>query len=378
MRDGRPLEILCVAGARPNFVKLAPLIAAFDATPNVVARILHTAQHSDARMSRVFFDELEIRDPDVLLDPGAGGHAEQTARVMLGVGAALDERRPDLLLVVGDVASTLAAALAAKQKGVPVAHVEAGLRSFDETMPEEINRLLTDRLSDVLYTTEAQAEANLKREGIDSGRIVFAGNVMIDSLLRCLPRATPFEKSLASLEAPDAFIARARSGYVLATLHRPSNVDQETTLAPLLGALVEISRRAPIVFPVHPRTQRMLARPSLRDVIRSGDILLGPPIGYLAMIGLMRDARLALTDSGGVQEETTGLRTPCLTLRTSTERPATIDCGSNRLIGVEPESIVAAACEILRWGGARVERTPPLWDGKAAERIVADIVSRFG
>jgi UDP-N-acetylglucosamine 2-epimerase (non-hydrolysing) len=377
MNVGRPLEILCVAGARPNFIKLAPIVAAFDATPKLAAQILHTAQHIDARMSQIFFEELEIRWPDLVLESGAGGHAEQTARIMLGVDAAIDQRRPDLLLVVGDVTSTLASALVAKKKGVPVAHVESGLRSFDETMPEEINRLLTDRLSDVLYTTEASAEVNLRREGIDPKRISFVGNVMIDSLLRCLPRATPFERTLAACGASSGLIARAANGYAVATLHRPSNVDHEATLAPLLGALAEISKQIPLVFPVHPRTQRLLERPPLQSILNHKDILLIPPIGYLAMIGLMRDARMVLTDSGGVQEETTCLNVPCLTLRTSTERPVTLTHGLNRLIGVEPDAIVAAAQEHLESGGKECQ-TPPLWDGKAAERITEDIVLRFG
>lgn len=371
------MEILCVAGARPNFIKLAPIVAAFDATPKLAAQILHTAQHIDARMSQIFFEELEIRWPDLVLESGAGGHAEQTARIMLGVDAAIDQRRPDLLLVVGDVTSTLASALVAKKKGVPVAHVESGLRSFDETMPEEINRLLTDRLSDVLYTTEASAEVNLRREGIDPKRISFVGNVMIDSLLRCLPRATPFERTLAACGASSGLIARAANGYAVATLHRPSNVDHEATLAPLLGALAEISKQIPLVFPVHPRTQRLLERPPLQSILNHKDILLIPPIGYLAMIGLMRDARMVLTDSGGVQEETTCLNVPCLTLRTSTERPVTLTHGLNRLIGVEPDAIVAAAQEHLESGGKECQ-TPPLWDGKAAERITEDIVLRFG
>jgi UDP-N-acetylglucosamine 2-epimerase (non-hydrolysing) len=376
MEDSRRLRVMCVAGARPNFVKLAPIVAAIDDHPLCEALILHTGQHYDAQMSSVFFDELGIREPDLSLGIGSGSHAVQTAKVMIGMDAVIDTRRPDVVLVVGDVNSTVAAALVAKKKGVAVAHVEAGLRSFDETMPEEINRLLTDRLSDALYTTEVEAEANLRRERIDPQRIVFVGNVMIDSLLRCLPRAEPFEKTMREAGASDNFLARACSGYAVATLHRPSNVDDPATFGPLLGALAEISRELPIIFPAHPRTQRLVEQSAMLDIIMGRDVLLAEPVGYLSMIGLMRSARLVMTDSGGMQEETTGLGVPCLTLRTSTERPITISDGTNTLVGVSPDAVIGAAKDILATGG-KAGRIPPLWDGKAAKRVIADLVLRF-
>jgi UDP-N-acetylglucosamine 2-epimerase (non-hydrolysing) len=376
MNGSRQVEVICVAGARPNFMKLAPVVAALDGHPACKATVLHTGQHYDAQMSSIFFDELGIRKPDLSLGVGSGSHAVQTAKIMIGMDEVLDARRPGAVLVVGDVNSTIGVALVAKKKGVPIAHVEAGLRSFDETMPEEINRLLTDRLSDVLYTTEAEAEVNLRREGIDPQRILFVGNVMIDSLFHCLPRAKPPEKTMSEAGASDNFLARALSGYAVVTLHRPSNVDDPATLGPLVHALAEISSRVPIVFPVHPRTQRLLAQPAVQDIIDGHDVLLTQPVGYLAMIGLMRGARIVMTDSGGMQEETTGLGVPCLTLRTSTERPITITQGTNTLVGVCPDDIVAAASEILKTGG-KAGRHPPLWDGKAAERIAADLATRF-
>lgn len=373
----RRLRLLCVAGARPNFVKLAPIVAALDETRRIDARILHAGQHLDHNMSRVFFEELGIREPDISLEAGFGGHAEQTAKVMLGVEEATSRWRPGVVLVVGDVNATLASALVAKKKGIRVVHVEAGLRSFDDEMPEEINRALTDRLSDALYTTEAEAEANLRREGVDPAKILFVGNVMIDSLHRCLPRAVPPEATLAAAGASKDLIARASDGYVVATLHRPSNVDREETLAPLLGALAEIACEAPVIFPVHPRTRKLIDQPALDRIFRDRDLLTTPPLGYLSMIGLMRRARLVLTDSGGVQEETTGLGVPCLTLRTSTERPITITHGTNMLVGVDPAAILAASRQILA-GRSKAGRTPPLWDGNAAPRIARDIVERFG
>ena len=366
-------RILCVVGARPNFIKIAPVVMALRARPGLAVRLVHTGQHYDDAMSAVFFEELGIPAPDVGLGIGPGSHAAQIAAVMRGVEPVIDAWAPSLLLIVGDVNSTLAAALVAVTRGLPIAHVEAGLRSFDRTMPEEINRVLTDQISELLFTTERGAEANLRREGIAPERVHFVGNVMIDSLRAGLARAVPADAILAG--ADEAAAARARrEGFALATLHRPANVDDPAALARLLGALTRIAERLPVVFPVHPRTAGRIAAAGLEPALARADVLRLPPLGYLRMLGLMRAARLVLTDSGGIQEETTGLGVPCLTLRPNTERPITVEQGTNTVVGTDPEAIVRAADEILRTGGKR-GRIPELWDGRAAERIAERIVA---
>lgn len=359
--------ILCVAGARPNFIKIGPIVAALRAR-HVPAMLVHTGQHYDPAMNDVFFEELRIPPPDVALGIGGGSHAVQTGAVMQALDPVLDQVEPRAVLVVGDVNSTLAAALVAAKRAVPVVHVEAGLRSFERTMPEEINRVLTDQISDLLFTTERDAEANLVREGIDPARIRFVGNVMIDSLEQSLERAIPAATTLARAGLP----AAGAAGFALLTLHRPSNVDHPAALRSLLGTIAELAERLPVVFPVHPRSAGRIAAAGLEGLLAGARIHRLPPVGYLAMLGLMRDARLVLTDSGGVQEETTALGVPCLTLRQSTERPATISEGTNLLVGADPARIRAAALEVLA-GGGKAGRRPELWDGRAAPRIVGHL-----
>lgn len=366
-------EILCVVGARPNFMKIAPLMAALKLTPQPLrACLLHTGQHYDVAMNERFFEQLGIPAPDINLEVGSASHAVQTAAIMQRFEPVLDERRPAAVLVVGDVNSTLACALTAAKKDIPVIHVEAGLRSFDRTMPEEINRVLTDQLSELLFTTERGALDNLLREGVDPARVHFVGNVMIDTLLACLPRATPVEQTLAGVAEPTRF---PPGGYGVVTLHRPANVDDPATLVGLTGLLRELSAELPLVFPLHPRTQEMLRRAGLlAELLKTPTIACLPPLGYLDMLGLLAKARLALTDSGGIQEETTALGVPCITLRSSTERPITVEQGTNTLTGSDPKRIRRVVMDTLA-GGGKAGRTPELWDGRAAPRIAMVIAA---
>lgn len=362
-------ELLCVVGARPNFMKIAPLMRAFGAANGISACLVHTGQHYDAAMKTAFFEQLAIPEPDVDLGVGSASHAVQTAEIMKRFEPVVDERQPDAILVVGDVNSTIACALVAAKKGVPVVHVEAGLRSFDRTMPEEINRILTDQLSARLYTTERAALANLTREGIAPERVRFVGNVMIDTLLANRERA-PTPRAVFERAGIDA-ARHPASPFGLVTLHRPSNVDDAETLARLLATLSGLASDLPLVFPVHPRTRARLEQAGLLE--RAADaMLLLPPLDYLDMLGLMARARLVLTDSGGIQEETTALGVPCLTMRESTERPITVEQGTNTIVGSDPERILATAREALNNGG-KAGRIPELWDGRAAERISADL-----
>jgi len=343
-------------------MKIAPIMSAM-ARRGVFEQVLvHTGQHYDDAMSQVFFRDLGIGKPDFNLGVGSGSHSSQTAQVMVSLEPILLDRQPDCVVVVGDVNSTLAAALVAAKLLIPVAHVEAGLRSFDDTMPEELNRRLTDAVSSFLFTTSRGAKENLCREGIDEGRIHFVGNVMIDTLLRWLPRAR-------SLGVPQS-LGLAPHGYAVVTLHRPSNVDAADGLERLLDALEQIQGWLPVVIPLHPRTRQRLVRFGLSQRLeRMSHLQVMEPLGYLEFLGLLADARLALTDSGGIQEETTILGVPCLTLRDNTERPVTITQGTNRLVGTRAERIVEAARQVL---GRAVDKPvgPELWDGHAAERIV--------
>jgi UDP-N-acetylglucosamine 2-epimerase (non-hydrolysing) len=363
-------HILCVVGARPNFMKIAPLMRAFQSPGSgVTASLVHTGQHYDKAMKHTFFEQLHIPEPDVDLEVGSGSHAVQTAQIMQRFEPILDDQQPAAILVVGDVNSTIACALVAAKKHVPVIHVEAGLRSGDRTMPEEINRVLTDQLSDLLFTTEASAAANLQREGVAAEKIFFVGNVMIDSLRYNLPSAVAARDTLAEAGAPLEF---SKGQYGMLTLHRPSNVDDPQTLRKLLTVLAEISTKTPLVFPVHPRTRGQISNAGLDNLLEQANILLLPPQGYLEMLGLMAEARLVLTDSGGIQEETTALGVPCLTLRENTERPITVEQGTNTVVGTDPDAILRAHAEILN-GTDKAGRQPELWDGKAAQRIAAVI-----
>ncbi len=363
-------RILCVVGARPNFMKIAPIMRAFNAPDSgLQASLVHTGQHYDAAMKHAFFEQLHIPEPDVDLGVGSGTHAEQTAQIMLKFEPVLDAQRPAAVLVVGDVNSTIACALVAVKKGIPVIHVEAGLRSGDRGMPEEINRILTDQLSDLLFTTEASAADNLEREGISRDKVHFVGNVMIDTLHYNLASATPSAHTLAKAGASFT------QGYGLLTLHRPSNVDDATVLRRLLTELAGISRETPLVFPVHPRTRARIGEAGLDALLSDANILLLPPQGYLEMLGLMRDARMVLTDSGGIQEETTALGVPCITLRESTERPITVAQGTNTIVGTDAAAIRKAYREVMDVGG-KAGRQPQHWDGQTAQRIAA-ILARW-
>ncbi len=362
--------LMCVVGARPNFMKAAPLLAAFAEGPTPLpCALVHTGQHYDAEMKDAFFRQLGIPEPDVDLGVGSGSHAWQTAEIMRRFEPVLEAQRPEAVIVVGDVNSTVACALVAAKLGVPVVHVEAGLRSFDRSMPEEINRVLTDQLSELLFTTERQARENLLREGIAPWRIHFVGNVMIDTLRAQEPRAVPAAETLARL-SPRALRRAGEAGHALLTLHRPGNVDRPEVLRGILDAVAEIARRLPVVFPVHPRTRAAIERLGVAGRLEAAGVVLAGPLGYLEMLGLMREARLVLTDSGGMQEETTALGVPCLTLRENTERPVTLTEGTNELVGTDPERIRAAAGRVLAGGGRR-GRVPERWDGRAAWRIRA-------
>ena len=359
-------------GARPNFMKIAPIVSAIrDSGSALEAVLVHTGQHYDEAMNDRFFVDLGIPRPDINLEVGSSSHAVQTAEIMRRFEPVLLDQRPAAILVVGDVNSTIACALVAAKEGARVIHVEAGLRSLDRAMPEEINRVLTDQISDLLFTTERHARDNLLREGVADERIHFVGNVMIDSVLRNLTRAAPAADTLAAagLTFPGG---EKDSPYAVLTLHRPSNVDDEGILTTLLGTLREIAARLPIVFPMHPRTRARIDAFGLRHLLDHPGLLILPPVGYLEMLGLARGARLVLTDSGGLQEETTALGVPCLTLRNNTERPITVDEGTNVIVGQDPALILAAFEDVMRTGG-KTGRIPEYWDGRAAERIVATI-----
>lgn len=361
-------SIFCIVGARPNFMKIAPIISALRGVLSASSlRLIHTGQHYDALMNEQYFKSLGIAPPDVNLEVGSGTHAAQTAEIMRRFEPVLDQGQPSAVLVVGDVNSTIACALVAVKKGVPVFHVEAGLRSFDRSMPEEINRVLTDQLSELLFTTEPSGRANLLREGIDEARIHYVGNVMIDTLYSNLERAVPAAGTMQRF-ARDGIV----DSYAVLTLHRPSNVDEPATLRQLLKVIREISQQVPVIFPAHPRTLANIERFELMSLLDISTVLRLPPIGYLEMLGLLREARVVLTDSGGIQEETTALGVPCITLRCNTERPITVEQGTNTVAGQNPSRILAIFHDTLRTGG-KIGRIPELWDGKASQRIAAVI-----
>lgn len=375
------LKVMSIAGARPNFIKLASIARAIQNhtrngnVPELRHIIVHTGQHYDQKMSDSFFVELDIPQPDINLGVGSGSHAGQTAKIMSQFEPVLLEELPDILVVVGDVNSTIACTLVAAKIDYPlhhkrrrpvIVHVEAGLRSFDRSMPEEVNRILTDAISDLLFTTEEGCLHLLQKEGVASEKIVFAGNVMIDTLVQHLEKA---EKSSVKEEL------EIEKPYALVTLHRPSNVDQKATLEPLVHCLEEIAERVQIVFPVHPRTRNRLQEFGLHARLEGNNqIKMTTPLGYLEFLKLIKDATIVITDSGGIQEETTFLQIPCVTLRENTERPITVSLGSNYLVGVDPIEVIKTVKTILE-GNGKKGVIPPLWDGHAGERIVSKLVS---
>jgi UDP-N-acetylglucosamine 2-epimerase (non-hydrolysing) len=360
--------LLHVVGARPNFMKLAPVLLAGRAVPGLRQHVVHTGQHYDREMSDRFFEELGIPRPDQNLDVGSASHAQQTAAIMARIEPVLLQVRPDWVVVYGDVNSTMAAALVAGKLGIRVAHVEAGLRSRDRTMPEEINRLVTDQLADLLLTPSRDADANLRAEGIPQERIAFVGNVMVDTLLRLREQAR-------ALAVPER-LGLNRSRYVFVTLHRPSNVDDPATLRELLTALQSIAGRMPVVFAVHPRTRNRISEFGLEGV--AGSVRLLNPLGYLETVGLMERSALVLTDSGGLQEETTVLGVPCLTARPNTERPVTVTEGTNRLVASTTAAVLSAVNELLvdQERGVFQARQPEYWDGRAGERVIEALLRR--
>ena len=357
------MKILHIVGARPNFMKAAPVFNALAEYSEATQLIVHTGQHYDVKMSDVFFHELGIPAPDINLQVGSGSHAVQTAEIMRRFEPVVLEQKPDWVLVYGDVNSTVAAALVCAKLGTRVGHVEAGLRSFDRSMPEEINRLVTDQLSDLLFTPSEDGDRNLAREGIAPEKVCFVGNVMIDSLIRMLPRVEEY----ALKDLPPR--------YVLVTLHRPANVDDLDWLKDMFAALSEIGKEFPVIFPVHPRTQERLRAAGLGE--SNGSLKLMAPVSYLTFLGLQRGAALVITDSGGIQEETTFLRVPCLTVRDNTERPITVDLGTNQLVGRNVAAVTEASKKTLG-GQAKSGEIPPLWDGQASQRIAKILMGGKG
>jgi UDP-N-acetylglucosamine 2-epimerase (non-hydrolysing) len=373
------MKIVNVVGARPNFMKIMPIIEAIEnynrrKGKRVIKDILvHTGQHYDKNMSIRFFNDLEIRPPDIYLGVGSATQAMQTAKIMIEFEKVLIKERPDLVLVVGDVNSTLACSLVAAKLHIPIAHVEAGLRSFDTRMPEEINRRLTDALATFLFTPSKDANENLKKEGIAEDKIYFVGNVMIDTLFKYLKKA---KKSKILFRLGLAKSNNQPKDYAVLTLHRPANVDDKKTLSEILIALKKISKNIPILFPVHPRTKKQIKSFDLERVVKDSQIILTEPLGYLDFLNLFRQARFVLTDSGGIQEETTVLGIPCLTLRENTERMITVKEGTNIVVGTNPEKIINESLKILK-GNIKRGRIPKLWDGYTAERIVRVLCKRI-
>jgi UDP-N-acetylglucosamine 2-epimerase (non-hydrolysing) len=359
--------IYLVAGARPNFMKIAPIVRALQAQQALSFKIIHTGQHYDRDMNDVFFEELGIPQPDLFMAAGGGSHAQQTAKIMIGFEELCTAERPAAVLVVGDVNSTLACSIVAKKLSIPVAHVEAGLRSGDMSMPEEINRLVTDSISDWFFVTEPSAVEHLRREGKRDTAIHYVGHVMVDNVLYQADKLTRADTSDFDTAAYKA--ARGENGgrYGVVTLHRPSNVDDADNFARIAGALKDIAAELPLIFPVHPRTRANLEK---FGIDLGPNVTLAGPQAYMAFLNLWKDAAVVLTDSGGLQEETTALGVPCVTIRENTERPVTVDEGSNVLAGTDPIKITAEARKVLRGEGKQGKR-PHLWDGKAAERIVA-------
>jgi len=368
------MKIIVVAGARPNFMKIAPIVRGFKMHgtglkgDELIWRLVHTGQHYDYEMSQTFFEELEIPQPDYFLNAGSGSHAEQTAKVMIEFEKVCNAEKPDVIVVVGDVNSTLACSITAKKLNIKVSHVEAGLRSGDMTMPEEINRIVTDSISDYLFVTEKSGLENLEREG-RSSNVFFVGNVMIDTLFFQLEKLRKQVKKGENKAEVQVERGDKKSKYAVVTLHRPSNVDDKDTLRGIMEALIRISEDMPVMFPAHPRTKKNIESFGLMNNINSSGIEMLPSLPYMAFLQLWKDASLVLTDSGGLQEETTALGVPCFTIRENTERPVTIDEGTNVLVGTTKQGILSEYTA-FRNGTSKKGRVPELWDGKAAERIV--------
>lgn len=362
------MKILNIVGARPNFMKVAPLHRAFGQYPSITSKIVHTGQHYDAKMSDVFFNQLELPKPDYFLGIGGGSHTQQTAKIMLEFEKVMDVEQPDLVLVVGDVTSTIACALVASKMHVPIVHVEAGLRSGDRRMPEEINRILTDSISDMLFVTEQAGVENLRHEGVPDHKVYFVGNCMIDSLVHYRQKAS----QLSIL----AELGLTRGDYILMTMHRPANVDTPEGLSSILQIIADATPHKKVVFPIHPRTRSNIERLGLSEQLHGlSGLLLTEPQGYLEFLNLMENAALVVTDSGGIQEETTYLQVPCLTFRDSTERPVTVELGTNQLLAdLDPATVREKVQEVLE-GRTKKGVIPPLWDGHAAERIAAILAS---
>jgi UDP-N-acetylglucosamine 2-epimerase (non-hydrolysing) len=359
------MHILHVVGTRPNFMKAAPVMAALSEREDVSQALVHTGQHYDVNMSQVFFRELGMPQPDINLEVGSGSHAVQTAQIMTRFEQVVEKKKPDLVLVYGDVNSTVAAALVCAKILIPLGHVEAGLRSFDRTMPEEINRLLTDQIADLLFTPSKDGDENLLKEGVVTEKIHLVGNVMIDTLVRLLPKAQ-------GEGLKDKGIGNGN--YALVTLHRPSNVDEPEMLSTIMTALSEISYDLPVIFPVHPRTRTKISEFGFQ-IAENGSLHLIDPLGYLDFLALQKNATVVITDSGGIQEETTYLGVPCLTVRENTERPITVETGTNIIVGQNMIKLQDEVSAILK-GNAKKGKIPPLWDGKASERI-ADVIMKW-
>ena len=359
------IKIMLIAGARPNFMKIAPIARSFNKTNEIEYKILHTGQHYDQNMSDIFFEELGIRNPDYHLGAGGGTHSQQTAKIMVEFESICEKDRPDLVVVVGDVNSTLACSIVAKKMHIKVAHVEAGLRSFDLTMPEEINRMVTDSISDLFFVTEEQGMVNLKKEGKPNSALHFVGHVMIDNLY--------YQLSKLKKMPPETFktteYKQQHTKYGVVTLHRPSNVDDKKTLEAVIDSLSSISRTLPLIFPIHPRTRKNLETFGIKP---AETVTLTDPLSYMEFLNLWKDSVVALTDSGGLQEETTALGIPCLTLRENTERPITVTQGTNELVGTSKKKLMVNFEKIMA-GNWKTGRKPDLWDGRAAERIT-DII----
>ena len=378
------MNVIQVVGARPNFMKVAPLHRAIKNLPGWTSKIVHTGQHFDAKMSDVFFTQLELPKPDFFLGIGGGSHTEVTAKIMLAFEKIVESEKPDLIIVVGDVTSTLACTLVAIKMGIPLAHVEAGLRSGDRSMPEEINRILTDSVANYLFVTEQSGLDHLKREGVPDEKVFFTGNVMIDSLVRYQEKAkssTILEELglQASAEENRREVSRLyETDFIVMTMHRPANVDTETGLRSILELIELSTAKTKVVFPIHPRTRSNMAKFGLEDTLtQNKNLILTEPLGYLEFIQLMTHAKAILTDSGGIQEETTYLGIPCLTFRDSTERPITVTMGTNQLLADLNPKITFAALEEILAGHHKKGQIPPLWDGHAAERIAKNLFNLF-